>query len=143
MEPGIILSLFNIVLSVFAVVGTAVAVSSAYASFLRRRWRREEEETTDQRIGRLTTSLKEAAQLVAEIESEIKARHTLAGKLQSDIETYNRLVKLKQPEVEAVAQLLRGELQVERQRSFSQNVAINSVFFVLGAIVSAVLTTVF
>lgn len=105
--------------------------------------RRENEETIEQRVRRLTGSLIEATQLIYQIEGEIESRRTLVDRLQDDLETYNRIVELKRPEVEAVAQLLRGELQKQEKLSFWQNVLINFVFFALGAITSTVLARLF
>jgi len=103
----------------------------------------ERGETTEQRVNRLTNSLSEAVQLISQIEKEIESRRALASELQNDIETYKRVVALQQSEVEAVAQLLRGELRKQGRRSFWQNVAVNSVFFALGALLSFVLIRFF
>jgi peptidoglycan hydrolase CwlO-like protein len=128
-------------LSLLAAIATIGGLASALAELIGFRFRlRREEETTEQRISRLTSSLREATELIGQIEREIEERQSLAVKLQSDIETYNRLVELKQSEVEAVAQLLRGELHRERRRSFWENAALNFFFFVLGVIVTIVLT---
>ena len=103
---------------------------------------RGKEETTENRIRRLTASLQEAAQLIDNIESEITARSVLAENLQKDIETYNKLVELKKPEVEAVAQLLRGELKREGRRSFWTGFALNFLFFALGVTATIIIQKV-
>jgi len=95
-------------------------------------------ETIEERIKKLTSSLQESTNLIAEVESEISERSTLVEKLKKDAETYEQLVKLKGPEVEAVAQLLRGELKKEGSRSFWKGVIVNFMFFALGLIASVV-----
>jgi len=100
------------------------------------------EETTEDRIRKFTTSLKEATELISSIESEIKARSALVEKLQKDIDLYNKLVELKKPEVEAVSQLLRGELERAEKRSFWKGFAINFLFFILGALASGIIAMV-
>lgn len=74
--------------------------------------------------------------MVGQIESEIQERSALVQKLKNDAQTYEQIVKLKASDVEAVAQLLRGELKKEGQRSFWQSVGMNFLFYVLGAITS-------
>lgn len=93
----------------------------------------EKEETLEDRVDRLTNSLKEATNLISNIESEIAARSNLAAQLQEDVERFNKLSKLKQPEVEAIAQVLRGELVKEGSKSFWKGAALNFGFFILGA----------
>jgi t-SNARE complex subunit (syntaxin) len=99
-------------------------------------------ETIEERINKLTSSLQESTNLIAEVEAEIFERSALVEKLKKDAETYEQVVKLKGPEVEAVAQLLRGELKKEGSRSFWKGVAVNFLFFVLGLIASVLLNLV-
>ena len=118
-------------------------VASAAAQFI---WeffgnkKRRTQETTEDRIGRLTKSLHEATSLISNIESEIRARSELADRLQQDIDRYNKLAALHQPEVEAITQLLRGELRKEGRSTFWKGFAINLLFFVLGATASWLIT---
>ena len=130
---------------VFA-IGVAAAlggIASILAELLMVRLRKKRgEETLEQRITRLTSSLHDATPLINHIQAEIEARQQLVDKLQRDVDTYNKIVESKKPEVEAVAQLLRGELKKEGRRSFWQGVAINFVFFVLGAVLSAVIALI-
>jgi hypothetical protein len=93
-------------------------------------------ETIEDRVSRLTRSLEEATALIGNIESEIQARSDLATQLQEDLDRYNKLVEIKKPEVEAIAQLLRGELQKEGRSTFWKGVLVNFLFFVLGAAAS-------
>jgi hypothetical protein len=78
-----------------------------------------------QRVAVLTKGLTDSTRLIQEIQTEIESRTALADKLQKDIKTYDELVKLKRPEVEAVAQLVRAELQGNESRSFWKDVGIN------------------
>ena len=124
---------------VLMIVPMGVAIISIIQFILGIR-KRGKEETVQDRIQKLTTSLREAAELISNIESEVKGRSALADKLQSDVETYNKIVQLKKPEVEAVAQLLREELKREGKRSFWKGFAMNFVFFLLGAITAVIIT---
>jgi len=121
-----------------ALSGLIGAIASIFGEIISEK-RKSKKESVEERINRLTSSLRESSELIGKIESEIQERSALVQKLKSDAETYNEIVKLKESEVEAVAQLLRGELKKEGKRSFWQGVAVNFVFFVLGVIASIVL----
>jgi len=127
-------------------VALITSILGGAASFLyellQRRLSREEQETTEVRVERLTKSLRESLALISNIEAEIRERSKIAEKLQSDVEHYDRLAELRRPDVEAVAQVLRGELQQEGRKSFWKGVAVNFLFFVLGVITSVVVTLV-
>jgi hypothetical protein len=96
------------------VLGATLSIVYKILSEYKRKSRKSEE-TIEERVQTLTRSLHEATRLVGSIETEIKTRSALATQLQKDIEQYNQLVQMKKPKVEAVAQLLRGELQKENR----------------------------
>jgi len=129
----------SIIIGEILLVGVAIITFIQFFEYLRER-KRSKEETIQDRIQRLTTSLREATELIGNIESEINGRSALADKLRSDVETYSKIVQLKKPEVEAVAQLLREELKREGRRSFWKGFATNFVFFLLGAIATGIIT---
>ncbi len=132
------------IISILLAVTATGAVAAALSEFVQRYFRKKrEEETIEQRIERLSTSLSEAVGLINQIEEEITSRQALVDKLRSDIETYNNLVSLKQTEVEAVAQVLRRELRTEGRHFFWRGVAVNFLFFVLGAVASFVLVKLY
>ena len=117
-----------------AVAGAVLSVAAKIIPDALQRWLKDgTEETLEERVDRLTNSLKDATRLISNIENEIQARSRVATELQKDVERYNQLSELKKPEVEAVAQVLRGELAKEGSKSFWKGVAINFVFFLLGA----------
>jgi peptidoglycan hydrolase CwlO-like protein len=123
-------------IEILLTIATGVVASSlgnVIYDFINRKRKREQGETIEDRVKRLTKSLGEATSLISNIENEIKARSALATQLQDDIDQYNKLVEVKKPEVEAIAQLLRGELKKESRSSFWKGFAINFLFFVLGA----------
>jgi t-SNARE complex subunit (syntaxin) len=117
---------------------TSIIATSAQRALEKELQSRGTKETIEERINKLTSSLQESTNLIAEVESEISERSALVEKLKKDAETYEQLVKLKASEVEAVAQLLRGELKKEGSRSFWKGVLVNFLFFALGLIASVV-----
>lgn len=126
-----------------ALTVTAGLIASFLAGLINNFTRKKEQkkgESIEDRVARLTKSLNEATSLISNIESEISARSSLATQLQNDIDKYNDLVGIKKPEVEAIAQLLRGELQKEGKSTFWKSFAVNFMFFILGAGISLFLS---
>lgn len=135
--------MFENILGMTVAIAGGLTTSVAY-EILKSLYRAEaEEETIEQRIKRLSSSLVEATSLIDQIEQEIKSRQALAERLKEDIKIYRKLASLSQVEVEAVAQVLRRELRTESQRSFRKGVLINFVFFMLGAGFSFLLIVIF
>ena len=93
-------------------------------------------ESSEEKIDRLTKSLKEASSLSNDIESEIVRRNKLVKKLRSDLIRYEELKKLKETEVEAVVQTMRGELKREGNKSLWFSAGLNFVFFLAGIAVT-------
>jgi peptidoglycan hydrolase CwlO-like protein len=130
-----------LMLFVTAVFG---GVSSLVYAFLERGGRRiPPQENAEQRVERLTKSLREAASFVDEIETEIAASQAKARKLQADVERYEQLSRIHREDLEAIATVLRIELRDESRRTFWQNFAMNFGFFLLGAAASFLLTLLF
>lgn len=96
--------------------------------------------TIEQRVQRLSSSLVDASRVINEIEQEIQQRQALVTKLQQDAQVYKEIVDVNRPQVEAISQVLRGELQRGERRAIWIEVAVNFLFFVLGIIVTLVLT---
>jgi hypothetical protein len=134
MEPVHIIAIAAAIGAILSAIGSVANASGSLTEMIF--GREKKEETIEDRVLRLTKALTEATTLISNIEGEIKARSALAIQLQQDIDQYNQLVELKKPEAEAVAQLLRGELQKESRSSFWKGFALNFLFFVLGAAAS-------
>jgi septal ring factor EnvC (AmiA/AmiB activator) len=98
------------------------------------------EETTQQRVQRLTSALTEATRTISDIEQELRERQSTVERLRHEIETYERLKDMNEEEVEAVVDVLGVPLRREARRSFWVNAAMNFGFFVLGAVVSIITT---
>lgn len=125
---------FDLILNVLSGIGLGAAASILGALIQKLLQRdKQKQETLETRVDALTTSLRDATQLISQIETEIETRSELATKLREDVERYNQIKKLSAQEVEAVAQVLRGELESEGSKSFWKGVAVNFVFFLLGA----------
>ena len=125
---------------------TALAiVTGAAASLLgefivKRRWLRRRPESLAHRVEILSKSLADATALIDTISNEIAARTRLVEKLRQDEARYDELLHLKKSEVDAIVQVLRGELEEQGRKSFWSGVGVNFVFFLLGVIVSLVIS---
>lgn len=84
------------ILKLLAATGLAGVITSFIGELYQRyRKKSKPQETTEDRVQRLTKSLNEATALINNIESEIRARSELATQLQNDLDQYNKLVELK------------------------------------------------
>ena len=132
-----------------AIIGALVSIAAAALTDSYERERRSArrgviaQESTEQRIARLTTALSESSHVIQEIEAEMKNRTELVEKLKRDAETYERLRNINREEAEAVAQALGGELRKEGRRSLLTNFFMNFVFFVLGVATTIALSILF
>jgi hypothetical protein len=70
------------------------------------------------RISTLTTSLKGAAETIGAIEQEIKQRQVLVEQLEREADTASKLKTLNKEQLDAVAQVLKGEIQGDQRRNF-------------------------
>ena len=114
-------------------IGAATSMAASMLLDLFNKKSRKKEETLEDRINKLTSALKESSHLVTQVESEIQSRQQLVEELQEDAQRYEQLITLNQEQVDAVAQVLQGELRKEGNSSFWKGVAVNFVFFILGA----------
>ena len=58
------------------------------------------------------------------------------AKLEADARTYDELARVNRAQAEAVAVLVRGELETEGRRSFWKGFAMNLGFFLAGVVVA-------
>jgi vacuolar-type H+-ATPase subunit I/STV1 len=123
--------MFEILIAVLAVLGGILAAILQYVEILKIK-KRKKEDTLEDRVDKLTSSLKEATGLIDEVESEIRSRTALAEKLESDIKSYKELAEIKKQEIETIVQFVRGELRTESRKSFWAGFSINFLFFILG-----------
>lgn len=84
----------------------------------------------------LESSVQELGGLQAELEERVK----MVEKLKEEAEQAETIISLTEEQVKAVRTTLNRELQRESQKSFWQGVAVNFIFFVLGAVVSYIVS---
>ena len=134
-----------------AVIGVAVggllsALAASYSENMRR-LNRASGERVQERVDRLTETLRDAMRALAatseELQQEVDQGQQLVAKLQADAHRYEELTRVNRAQAEAVAVLMRAELEAEGRRSFWKGFAMNFGFFLAGVVVSVLLPAVF
>lgn len=116
-------------LSSLAVV---VTISFAIMGLVNSFWPKPEQPDIAERIKTLTSSLNSAAKTIAEIEEQIKQREELVHRLQSDAEIAKKLTELNKPQLDAVAQVLKGEIEKDERQKFWTAQALAVFYTLLG-----------
>jgi hypothetical protein len=88
--------------------------------------------TLEDRIRELTQSLNKSATTIQEIENEITKRQALVSQLRKDAETASKLATVNKEQVDAIAQVLRTQIQAQERNSFWFNQGINALYMFLG-----------
>ncbi len=104
----------------------------------------EAQATLDERLDRLSGSLRESARLVEEVSAELDARAVMARQLERQAQDARALAAQNEEQVEAVRRLLRSEMQAElataERHIFRDSLRVAIASFVLGAAVSVIIT---
>jgi len=104
----------------------------------------EPQATLDERLDRLSGSLRESARLVEEVSAELDARAVMARQLERQAQDARALAAQNEEQVEAVRRLLRSEMQAElataERHIFRDSLRVAIASFVFGAAVSVVVT---
>lgn len=106
---------------------------------LKRKKVREENDITS-RIKDVSTVFEKSVQELGELQTELEERVKMVEKLKEEAEQAETIISLTEEQVKAVRITLNSELQKEGRKSFWQGVTVNFIFFVLGAIVSYIVS---
>ena len=117
-------------------------VYEVISTILKRKNINKKDEITS-RIKDVSTVLKSSAQELGELQTELEKRVKMVEKLKEEAEQAETIISLTDEQVKAIRTTLNNELQKEGRKSFWQGVIVNLVFFVLGAIVSYVVSKYF
>jgi septal ring factor EnvC (AmiA/AmiB activator) len=114
----------------FSLLSLLIGISVALTVLVDRAPRQE---TIQSRIEVLSRSLDDAASIIADIEHEVNERKKLVSDLERRARVAEQLQDANREQVEAIALLLRGELDRQENWNFWVNVAQNALFMILGA----------
>jgi ABC-type transporter Mla subunit MlaD len=137
--------------AVVSLLGAALgAAASAFGAWLQAgvlRRKAASGESAQDRVERLTGTLRDAMQALAatseELQQEVEQGQQLVTKLQADAHTYEELARVNRAQAEAVAVMVRGELALEGRRSFWKQFVMNFAFFLAGVGVTIVVAALF
>lgn len=108
-------------------------------SILKRKNVRKEDDISS-RIKDVSTVLEKSVQELSELQTELEERVKMVEKLKEEAEQAETIISLTEEQVKAVRITLNSELQKEGRKSFWQGVTVNFIFFVLGAIISYIVS---
>jgi len=98
------------------------------------------QETLEDRLERLSGSMRESARLVAEVSAELEARETTARRLKEEAETAEALASLHKDQAEAVRKMLDVELSGQARRIRGDAIKIAGASFVAGGGITLLVT---
>jgi hypothetical protein len=134
------------VVSLVAALGGVVTALLTLLQQTAQRQKPASGEPVQERVDRLTETLRDAMRALAatseELQREVDRGQQLVGKLEADARTYEELARVNRAQAEAVATLVRGELETEGRRSFWKDFAMNFGFFLAGVVVAVLVPAV-
>lgn len=119
------------------ILGVSSSIVYKVISTILKRKNINKEDDITSRIKDVSTVLENSVQELGELQTELEERVKMVEKLKEEAET---IISLTEEQVKAVRTTLNNELQKEGRKSFWQGVIVNFVFFVLGAIVSYIVS---
>lgn len=102
--------------------------------------RKSKEDNIASRIKDVSTMLESSVQELGGLQAELEERVKMVEKLKEEAEQAETIISLTEEQVKAVRTTLNRELQRESWKSFWQGVTVNFIFFVLGAVVSYIVS---
>lgn len=129
-----------IVSMISAILGVSSSIVYELVSTVLRKKKESEEDNITSRIEKVTKVLDGSAQEINVLQIELEQRIKLVEKLQEEAKEAENIITLTEAQVKAVKTTLNKELQKESRKSFWQGVAVNFIFFILGALVSYIVS---
>lgn len=129
-----------IVSMISAILGVSSSIVYELVSTVLRKKKESEEDNITSRIEKVTKVLDGSAQEINVLQIELEKRIKLVEKLQEEAKEAENIITLTEAQVKAVKTTLNKELQKESRKSFWQGVAVNFIFFILGALVSYIVS---
>ena len=122
------------------ILGVSSSIVYEVISTILKRKNINKEDDITSRIKDVSTVLENSVQELGELQTELEERVKMVEKLKEEAVQAETIISLTEEQVKAVRTTLNNELQKEGRKSFWQGVIVNFVFFVLGAIVSYIVS---
>jgi hypothetical protein len=90
--------------------------------------------TLEDRLDQLSKTMKESAQLLEQVSSEIAARALAAERIKEEAYAAERLAAFNDEAREAVARLVRSEVKADSRHMFRLGLLANAGFFLFGVL---------
>jgi uncharacterized membrane protein YdfJ with MMPL/SSD domain len=94
------------------------------------------------RINVTTKNLNQAMDDISLLQNEIKGRIETVEKLRKEATEAERIIELSAEQVQAVRSAINTEMSKNSKKDFWKGVMVNFVFFIMGALVSFLISTV-
>ena len=104
---------------------------------------KKEQKDTAAKIEDISNVLSKSAQDIITIEQELQQRIKKVNELKNQATQAEHLLSISQDQVSAIQQSINQELNKDSKKNFWKSVAVNFVFFLLGAIVSFLISYFF
>jgi len=98
------------------------------------------QETLEERLRELSTSMNNSARIVEQVSAELEARAATAMRLQEEAKQAEALAALNQEQADAIRRLLGAEMAGEARRIRRDSITIGIMSFVAGGGVSLLIT---
>lgn len=122
------------------ILGVSASMIYELISTILKRKNESKEDNITSQIKKVSKVLEDSVQEINGLQIELEKRIELVAKLQKEAKDAEDIISLTEDQVNAIRTTLNNELQKESRRSFWQGVAINFVFFVLGALASYIVS---
>lgn len=121
-------------------LGVSASMVYELISTIVKRKSESKEDNIASQIKKVSKVLEDSVQEINSLQIELEKRIKLVEKLQKEAKDAENIISLTENQVKAIRTTLNSELQKESRKSFWQGVVVNFVFFVLGALVSYIVS---
>lgn len=132
--------LFDEIISLAIPLATGATTSIIYQFIDRYRNKGIQKPDISDRIKTVTDVLSKSMNDLESLQKELEQRIKLVDKLKAEADQAEQIISMTEEQVTAIRKALNQELQKEGKKSFWQGVAVNFVFFILGAIASYIVS---
>ena len=120
--------------------GTGGLAAFFFELLVRKSKKNQQEVDISDRIKSVTDVLSNSMNELDSLQKELEQRIELVDKLKAEADQAEQIISMTEEQVNAIRKTLNQELQKEGKKSFWQGVAVNFVFFLLGAIASYIVS---
>lgn len=133
-----ILNLFLLMLSVF--VSTLYSIINKFYYEAKENKKEKKEPDISKKIELISKKLNKSSIELSDLQKELERKVQFVNDLNAEANQAQSLLSLSHDQIEAIKTMLNKETQKENRASFWKNVLVNTIFFILGAIASYIIS---